>query len=168
MEQHRLYRDISCTCTKDLKSMKVSCNDPPRLEEHLSMPGRCFHGPCHTKLFVLSRLLCFSEVLEWFLLCFDHNPEVQRGENASSPLQNHPGIPEERQSLSREAELLLGCCCHLLPTWNFAARDLPSLWPMERENAGIQEFRSGLVFPQWGWCVPWRLPLQAVGVDEGC
>lgn len=64
----------------------------------------------------------------------DHSPEVQRGENVSSPLQNHTDIPEERKSLSSEAELLLGCCCHLLPTWKFAAHDFPSLWPMSRER----------------------------------
>lgn len=92
----------------------------------------------------------------------------------TSPFRS--GIPEERKSLPSEAARLPGCCCHLLPTRSLAAHGSPDLGTRQgkggEENAGILEFRSGLVVPRRSVSGQCGLPLSSLGTaavdaDEG-
>lgn len=165
----------SCTCTKELKSTEASCEDPPSLEEQ-------------------------TPFLAWAMLTWLFSHRALRAEPSPVAFHSaggvpralitilkprgvetppfHSGIPEERKSPPSEAARLPGCCCHLLPTRSLAAHGSPDLGTRQgkggEENAGIQEFRSGLVVPRrsaWGQtqvCAVRAAPFQPGHRGCGC
>lgn len=93
------------------------------------------------------------------------------------PLQNLTGVPEERKSLSSEAELCWAVAAIFCPPGTLLLATSPAFGSRQgkggKENNSLG--RGSCPLPgQCGWrsrCVPWGLPLSSLGtvvVGEGC